>query len=165
MNVLNGLKIDPAAGINKAVYDIGVLVNNSSNRLLAANKIITSLGAPKVLKEREAVITSQALIEQAVMNPTNFIIEDVKKLVDIRMQNLKIDIPWAFIDTVHVSTYKRKTNTKRESPKDNNKKQNAEIIFNQNKDKSNGEIAKIIAKELDISYSNAFYYTSRVFKR
>lgn len=38
-------------------------------------------------------------------------------------------------------------------------------LFEANVDKGNGEIARLIAKELEITYANAYYYVTRVFKR
>lgn len=50
-------------------------------------------------------------------------------------------------------------------PKTNDKKVAAQRLFEANKDKGNGEIAKMIASELEITYANAYYYVTRVFKR
>lgn len=50
-------------------------------------------------------------------------------------------------------------------PKTNNKKVAALNLFEANKDKGNGEIAQLISKELEITYANAYYYVTRVFKR
>ena len=50
-------------------------------------------------------------------------------------------------------------------PKVNDKKVAAQFIFDANKDKSNGFIARLIEKELEITYANAYYYVTRVFKR
>lgn len=50
-------------------------------------------------------------------------------------------------------------------PKTNDKKVAALRIFDANGDKNNGAIATIIAKELEITYANAYYYVTRVFKR
>lgn len=50
-------------------------------------------------------------------------------------------------------------------PKVNTKKQAAMQIFEANKDKGNGEIAKLISTELEITYANAYYYVTRVFVR
>jgi hypothetical protein len=49
-------------------------------------------------------------------------------------------------------------------PKTNDKKVAAQKIFESNKDKGNGEIAKLIASELEITYANAYYYVTRVFR-
>lgn len=38
-------------------------------------------------------------------------------------------------------------------------------LFEANADKGNGEIARLISKELEITYANAYYYVTRVFKR
>jgi hypothetical protein len=48
----------------------------------------------------------------------------------------------------------------------NDKKEAALRVFNENKSTmSNGKIAKLIARELEITYANAYYYVTRVFKR
>lgn len=59
---------------------------------------------------------------------------------------------------------KEKT-VKVKEPKTNTKKQAAMRIFEANKDKGNGEIAKLISTELEITYANAYYYVTRVFVR
>lgn len=51
------------------------------------------------------------------------------------------------------------------TPKVNDKKVAAKRIFDANKDKGNGEIAQLIASELEITYANAYYYVTRAFKR
>ncbi len=51
------------------------------------------------------------------------------------------------------------------TPRVNDKKLAAQKLFEANKDKGNGEIATLISKELEITYANAYYYVTRVFKR
>jgi hypothetical protein len=51
------------------------------------------------------------------------------------------------------------------APRVNDKKLAAQKLFESNKDKGNGEIATLISKELEITYANAYYYVTRVFKR
>lgn len=51
------------------------------------------------------------------------------------------------------------------APRVNDKKVAAQKLFEDNKDKGNGEIATLISKELEITYANAYYYVTRVFKR
>ncbi|NBX51232.1 hypothetical protein EBT25_15215 [bacterium] len=54
----------------------------------------------------------------------------------------------------------------RENGKTNDKKLAAKyVIENADPSISNGEVAKIVAKELEITYANAYYYVTRVFKR
>ena len=47
----------------------------------------------------------------------------------------------------------------------NDKKDAALTIYQANPDKNNGAIARLIAAELEITYANAYYYVTRVFKR
>jgi hypothetical protein len=51
------------------------------------------------------------------------------------------------------------------TPKVNDKKVAAQRLFEANKDKGSGAIAQMIATELEITYANAYYYVTRVFKR
>jgi len=50
-------------------------------------------------------------------------------------------------------------------PKVNDKKVAALRIFESNTDKGNGTVAKMISEQLEITYANAYYYVTRVFKR
>jgi len=50
-------------------------------------------------------------------------------------------------------------------PKVNDKKVAALRLFDAHPDKNNGAIARMIAAELEITYANAYYYVTRVFKR
>jgi len=165
--VLQKYNINFENGINKAVYDTSVYVNNATSRLSAANKIIVDLGSPRVSKERHAVVMSQALVEQAVLNRLNFDASNAHQAAKERYEKLLVDMPWSFVDSTDkpTSTPRVRKSTDRESPQDNNKKRQALVIFNENKDKTNGEIAKIISTALEITYANAYYYVSRVFKR
>lgn len=46
----------------------------------------------------------------------------------------------------------------------NDKKAAALRVFEANRGKGQGEIARLIAAELEITYANAYYYVTRVFK-
>lgn len=173
MNVVNALskfQIDPSKGVNKAVFEVSKLVNESNNRLSKANRIIEELGGPRLEHERYAVLMSQAMVEYAVEHIDNYNANEAFQASEKRYQDLKEKMPWACMEPEAVrqaspTSYKRKTDIVKESPKNNNKKKQAIVIFNNNKDKPNGEIAKLIAAELEITYANAYYYVSRVFKR
>lgn len=58
-----------------------------------------------------------------------------------------------------------KTNPTKISSTKEGKKVAALKLFEANTDKGNGEIARLISKELEITYANAYYYVTRVFKR
>jgi len=173
--ILKEIGIDPSLGQHRAVYDIGKHVYESKDFGSAANKIIMSLGGERIPDDRRAVYFSQALIEQAVINPIDFDPVSANAAASARCEKLFKDLPWLIAKSENPRpTNKPKTNTttksgapraKRSDPKNNDKKAKAKAIFDLHKDKSNGEIAKIIEKELEITYANAYYYTSRVFKR
>ena len=46
----------------------------------------------------------------------------------------------------------------------NDKKLAAQKLFEANVEKGNGEIARLISTELEITYANAYYYVTRVFR-
>jgi len=58
-----------------------------------------------------------------------------------------------------------KLNPAKISSSKDGKKVAALQLFEANIEKENGEIARIISKELEITYANAYYYVTRVFKR
>jgi hypothetical protein len=58
-----------------------------------------------------------------------------------------------------------KAPTEAKEPKVNDKKVAALRLFEAHPDKNNGAIARMIATELEITYANAYYYVTRVFKR
>jgi hypothetical protein len=58
------------------------------------------------------------------------------------------------------------TKAKVKTARVNDKKAAAQKLFDENKAQlKNGEIAQRIAQELNITYANAYYYVTRVFKR
>lgn len=64
---------------------------------------------------------------------------------------------------VKVKAIKAPTTPKQ--PRVNDKKAAALRLFEANSDKNSGQVARIIAAELEITYANAYYYVTRVFKR
>lgn len=69
--------------------------------------------------------------------------------------------------TVADDTKKAATKAKpaKKAPRVNDKKVAAQRLFEANRDKGNGQIAQMISSELEITYANAYYYVTRVFKR
>lgn len=66
--------------------------------------------------------------------------------------------------SAEVVVEKAKKEAKEKAPRTNNKKDAARKIFDANQGKGKGEIARLIAAELEITYANAYYYVTRVFK-
>lgn len=159
--ILKKLGIDPTMSVHRAIHEVGIIVNEAPNRLQEANKILVSFGAPKVQREdRIAEVLAKGLIEQAVLNPTKFVLEDAMKIANEKYENILSLYPYTLKST------EAKQEAKRKAPRKNNdKKARALEICEENKTLSNAELAKLIAEELDITFANAYYYASRVFKR
>jgi hypothetical protein len=66
--------------------------------------------------------------------------------------------------SAEVVVEKAKKVAKDKTPRTNDKKDAARKIFDANQGKGKGEIARLIAAELEITYANAYYYVTRVFK-
>lgn len=164
--VLKKLGIDPKMSVHRAIYDVSCRVNNSSNRLRESNMIIESFGAPKIKKdERIAELIAKGIVEYAFQHPTDFVVDKAVEAAKGKYEKLLSRYPYIFQEPKEKpSSYVRKDPT-RASRKNNDKKAQAEQLFNENKQLSNGELAKLISKQLEITYANAYYYVSRVFTR
>ena len=70
----------------------------------------------------------------------------------------------AILQDKPVKTVKSVVSTPKIAPV-NDKKVAALRLYEANPDKNDGAMAKLIAKELEITYANAYYYCTRVFSR
>lgn len=93
-----------------------------------------------------------------------FKVDQEKRKEELRKEREDNVLNEVFGDLAPKSKAKTKSITEKQ-PKVNDKKVAAQRIFDINIDKSNGFIARIIEKELEITYANAYYYVTRVFKR
>ncbi len=93
-----------------------------------------------------------------------FKVDQEKRKEELRKEREDNVLNEVFGDLAPKSKAKTKTITEKQ-PKVNDKKVAAQRIFDANIDKSNGFIARLIEKELEITYANAYYYVTRVFKR
>lgn len=170
--VFKDLKIDPAKSVHRAIQDVGLLLDNSSNRLNAANKLIVRLGASPVSNERQAEVLAKGLIEQAFLNGQLYNAADAIEVVNEKYTKLLGTMPYLYAlnqsqyDTANPESAEPRASGGRAKKGDANDKKAAALdIFLKNKDKKAGEVAQLIADELDITYANAYYYVSRVFAK
>jgi len=151
--VLQSLNIDPTLSVHRAINEVTTLLDASSDRLSAANMIITSFGGDKVRDVTRGEIIAKALVEQAFTgapyNAEKAIVIAKAKAARYAQANTPVTA---------VKT--------RASRKSNDKKAQARSIFLSNKDKlSRISVIKLIAKTLNITEANARYYTDRVFSK
>lgn len=169
---LNKLGLQPGMSVSRAISLIGTKIDDSSDPLRAANKIITSFGAQPVSNTIMANILAKALIEQAVLSGSSY---DVEKSIAVASEKyLKIErtMPYVFAGSGEGSTPVlnkpvRAGGGKKSSGKTNDKKTQALEIYNRESGKglTGTAIAKIIAEELEITVANAQYYVTRVFNK
>lgn len=169
--VINAKQVLKTYGIKgesvvKAIQQVGEDIGLSSDPLAYANSIISDLGGTDQYDLASARIVAKALVEQAMTQP-EYDRPEAVVIADKKLEKIRKDMPYVFAESEasedNPSTTTRKVKIK--SVKTNDKKPKAKAIFDANKDKTNGEIAQMIAAELEITYANAYYYVSRVFKR
>ena len=152
----------------RAIQQVGEDIALSSDPLSFANSLISDLGGNDQYDLASARIVAKALVEQAMIQPI-YDTDSATKTADKKLDKIKTTMPYVFAEPEVTKTTKEPKLTKsgsvRQSSRSNDKKPKAKIIFDANKDKTNGEIAQMIADDLQITYANAYYYVSRVFKR
>lgn len=167
--VINGKQVLKQYGIKtdsvvKAIQQVGEDIGLSSDPLSYANSIISDLGGSDQYDLASARIIAKALVEQAIIQP-DYDRPEAIAVADSKLEKIKKTMPYVFNpDEVASSTSTTRVKAIK-STKSNDKKDRAKAIFDANKDKTNGEIAQMIASDLNITYANAYYYVSRVFKR
>lgn len=159
---LEKLGLQPSMSVSRAISKIGLDISESNDPLRAANKIITALNGLPVANPIHADIIAKALIEQAVIFGDSYSAEKAMAVANEKYDKIKRTMPYVFAGSSEDPTPKRNVEVKEKRGGD--KKVRALEIFNREKGKPNGEIAKMIAAELEITYANAYYYVTRVFK-
>lgn len=157
--VLNdyGIKTSSVGG---AIKQIGDVIDDSRDPLSLSNSIINQLGGIDQYDLVSAKILAKALIEQAmVQDPYDS--DKATKAAEGKLEKIRKDMPYVFAKPEEESA--SAPTAKQSAIVD--KKARAQEIFNANKTLTNGEIAKLIQDDLKITYANAYYYVSRVFKR
>ena len=158
-----GIKTD---SVVRAIQQVGEDIGLSSDPLGYANSIIGDLGGSDQYDLASARILAKALVEQAIVQDQYDAIA-ASSTADGKLDKIRVSMPYVFAqsDAEEASAFTSSFKAKATSTKSNDKKPKAKAIFDANKSLTNGEIAGLIAKELEITYANAYYYASRCFKR
>lgn len=158
-----GIKSD---SVVKAIQQVGEDIGLSSDPLGYANSIISDLGGSDQYDLASARIMAKAMVEQAIVQD-EYNTGNATKIAEAKLEKIRTNMPYVFVETESTSGESSSSTSFKpvKQPRSNDKKAVAKGIFDANKDKTNGEIAQLIQKELKITYANAYYYVSRVFKR
>lgn len=159
----------------RAIQRAQEIISKANDPLAAANKIITAFGCTAVIDPNQARILAKGLAEQVVTQGLDYDPVKAMKIVAERYIKIERTMPWLFAGTAENKTpvtgiqvgsstsHKKVAKPKRGG----DKKERALVIFNTyaGKNIADSDVAKDIAKQLDITFANAYYYVTRVFKK
>lgn len=165
-SVFKKYKIDPNRSINRIIQDISSAISESRDPFVMSNQLIGQLGSTTVQDYYEAPIVAKCLVEQAVIMKEYDPIT-AREIADQKVAAMRAKHSWMFASSEKekpmTSAITGESAAKATNPA-NDKKAKALAIFEANRGKKASDIARLIQMELDVSFANAYYYVSRVFK-
>lgn len=162
--IVESLGIDPSGSVNRAINEVGLYLQESDDKLMAANKIILGLCGRRMSKELDADVVAKCLVQRVLEDNEGFDPDAAYEFAVDKMQRLYKKMPEVLKSETAVNM-EETTASGRANKNNNQKKARAQEIYNKMKgENTQSAIAKAIAAELEISFANAFYYVSRVFK-
>lgn len=154
--------IDPNQSIHRSIQTVGTEITDSSDPLFQSNEIIRKLGGTAIVNPIEAPIIAKSMVEQAILftlQKREFDPKQAMELAVMKVADLKVKHPYLFVmkesDMEAVA---------KPTSRGGDKKARALAIFEANRGKSASDVAKLIQVDLGITFANAYYYVSRVFK-
>ena len=165
-SVFKKFSINPKGSINRTIQSVSDKISEASDPLVYSNRIISMLGGVANVDTREAPIIAKCLIEQAVLMNDNYDPVAAQAIAEQKLERIKVNMPYIFKkeNSVEAATHSSSTARPAGSKRGADKKAKALAIFEANRDKKPSDVAKLIQVELGISFANAYYYVSRVFK-
>ena len=139
--------------VHHAIARTGDVIDNAGHPLEKANFLIKQLGGQEVDNIVIAKLMAKSLIEQVYINK-----DDYDSQLAIPVAKAKVD------KSIKGSPYIMQTSEPVSTAPVSDKKAAARAIFDRMQGSTSGQIAKAIQNELKITYANAYYYVSRVFK-
>ena len=161
------------SSVNRALHSFNRWLDDDRNkRTYMCNRLITDLRCQPIDHPVDAEIFAKALIEQVILNGEDFDPEKASIAAHARVEKIKTKMPELYAgvevevvgdEAIFIKTRKKAKRAGR-GEEVNDKKKNARVIWEANQGKPAGDIARLIAAELKITYANAYYYVTRVFK-
>lgn len=161
-SVFKKYDIDPNGSINKTIYNISMKISEAQDPLVYSNRIISQLGGEANVDYAEAPIIAKCLVEQAVVMYPNYDPVAAQVIAQQKLDAIKVKMPYLF--NMKERTVEATATTTASTKRGGDKKAKALAIFEANRDKKPSDVAKLIQVELGITFANAYYYVSRVFK-
>lgn len=168
--ILEKLHIPSNQTVHHAIAKVGELIDCTGHPLSKANSIIKEFGGDQTDNIVRARLLAKALVEQAFYARDKFDTINVINAVR-KVEQVSIKMPYIYCTSEIVKkaekpkTITTKNNVVRASKSNNDKKSRAlEIFSSLEPTLSAAEKSKIIAEKLEITFANAYYYVTRVFK-
>lgn len=164
------------SSVNRALASFNAKLDDDRQRKhTICNRMITELGCKAVEHPVDAETFAKTLIEQVILNGEDYVPERAAITASARVEKIRQRMPELYAMEVEVvgatpeeikfGGVKSAKKAKRAGRGDTNDKKSAAFeIYNKHADKPAGDIARLIAADLNITYANAYYYISRVFK-
>jgi hypothetical protein len=168
---LKEYKIDPRGSVHTAIATISDRIQNSSDALDAANVISFKLGASPAANLVDARLIALSLVEVAFrcsVDGTVYDVEEALTTARAKAERIGREMPWLYSvlkKNIVINDDGTETIVEPRAKRGNSdKKQLAAKLYEANKSKPIGEIVTTLQKEMAITYANAYYYVTRVFK-
>lgn len=163
--VFKNCGVNPNGSINRNIQNVSNYISESTNPHARANEIIKRLGGTHCLDSAEASIIAKVMVERAIAATVQKVEYDPAQAMVVakdKVAEMREKLPYIFVMKENPVTAATTTQTSASSA--NDKKARALAIFEANRGKKPSDIAKLIQVELGITFANAYYYVSRVFK-
>lgn len=167
------------SSVNRALSSFNLkLEDDRQRKQTICNRLIKELGCAPIDHPVDAETFAKTLIEQVILKGEDYVpaeaaiaaaarVEKIKQRMPELYAGIEVEVVGLTPDEVKFAGEKKKTAKKAKRAgkgEANDKKAAAHEIYLKHKDKSAGDIARLIAADLKITYANAYYYVSRVFK-
>lgn len=157
-SVFRDYDVNPSGSINRSIQNVSYKIVESADPLKKSNDIILRLGGVRISDVLDAPIIAKSMVEQAVLFADKYDPKQAMKVAQNKVAEMKVKHPYLFVmkeKSVQAVANKRRSG---------DKKAKALEIFESNRGKKASDIARLIQVELGITFANAYYYVSRVFK-
>lgn len=159
--ILHTYSIPTNLTVHHAIANVSEMLDcvPENKYMSTANALISDLGGQTTDDPVRARLYAKALVEQAFLHPTDYDPQQAFTIATEKVDKIVERIPFLFKEKKE--TFKESADRVERSASD--KRTKALAIWKANPTLGPGECARLISKELGITYSNAYYYTSRVF--
>jgi len=161
---LEKMDINVGGSISRALTQFNMLAEQSGNRHSFCNRLIVELGGKTSDKPSVANVIALTFIEQVMKQDGEFDVDAANEAAADKVAQLAAKHPSIFVEGGEI-VVQQPVVKKKVARTGNPKKEQARLIFEREAGQQQCEIAKIMAKEMKITFANAYYYVTRVFQQ